>query len=456
MTQQLVFNAYEISKEIDVSIAFETMNNRGKPLSALELLKNRLIYLSGNMPEPHIGDGKLLRKQINDAWAIVYHNLGRNEERSLSDDQFLGTHLWNYYHQKISGAVPTEDDKLGRFLAHSHHVSDPSDFLLRTYFTRKRLSMEDSEPLSMATLHQYASDLRESAQTYFKLSTPERSGYSDSEKISLERLCRLRGYEAGVAMLAVYRQEASAKQRASFLEAYERYSFCSSFKGRFLPPNNHRMPPLEIIKYIKADRKIEELIQYYNNTVEQMFKDYPLTDFLHDWTKTGNSYYGWRSVRYFLFEHELFLQEKSKTQRSKIDWADFSKEEFKSDYITVEHIYPQRARDHYWTERFSKHSTAQRTALRNSLGNLLALSVPKNSSVSNKPFPDKVGSLGSTVGYRFGSYSENDLAMLPDWTPQEILERGVRMLTFMEKRWRLVIGDRKQKIKALGLNFLEP
>src|SRR6267143_1459237 len=46
LTQRLVFNEYEIKDDLDVFVAFETMNNRGKPLSRLELLKNRLIYLS--------------------------------------------------------------------------------------------------------------------------------------------------------------------------------------------------------------------------------------------------------------------------------------------------------------------------------------------------------------------------------------------------------------------------
>ncbi|EAJ1254945.1 DUF262 domain-containing protein [Campylobacter lari] len=45
VTEQLLFNVYEISNDLDVFIAFETMNNRGKKLSNLELLKNRLIYL---------------------------------------------------------------------------------------------------------------------------------------------------------------------------------------------------------------------------------------------------------------------------------------------------------------------------------------------------------------------------------------------------------------------------
>ncbi|MFZ2889180.1 DUF262 domain-containing protein, partial [Sulfuricurvum sp.] len=46
LTKQFKYNVYEIADDLDVFVAFETMNNRGKKLSNLELLKNRLIYLS--------------------------------------------------------------------------------------------------------------------------------------------------------------------------------------------------------------------------------------------------------------------------------------------------------------------------------------------------------------------------------------------------------------------------
>ena len=41
-----MFNIHEIADDYDVFVAFETMNNRGKKLTNLELLKNRLIYLT--------------------------------------------------------------------------------------------------------------------------------------------------------------------------------------------------------------------------------------------------------------------------------------------------------------------------------------------------------------------------------------------------------------------------
>lgn len=458
VTQQLVFNAYEISKEIDVFVAFETMNNRGKPLSALELLKNRLIYLSANLPESEPGDGKILRKQINDAWAVVYHNLGRNERRPLSDDEFLRAHLSNYYHIHVSGELPSDEDQLSRFYARSHAVvEEPSQFLLGHYFTRRRLNEGDESmpAIGAADLQKYADDLRRTAETYFKLSTPEISGYSDPETVSLERLGRLRGYGASPLMLALYRHETNAKQRAALLSAYERYLFCATLRGGYRVLDRGRgFPSPELIKYFKSGRKVEELVSYLNNMVDQIFKEDSVSDALSDWAKNGASYYGWRSIRYFLYEYELWLQGESKSGRTKIEWALFAREDYQSDYVSVEHIYPQRPRATYWTERFSSFSVSQRRMLRNSLGNLLALSSPKNSSLGNKAFPDKVGNGDGTVGYRYGSYSENQVAMAAEWTAEAIVDRGLQMMAFMEKRWSLSIGDRNQKLKALGLSFM--
>ncbi|MCD4727207.1 MAG: DUF262 domain-containing protein, partial [Pirellulales bacterium] len=64
ITQHLLFNIFTISEDVDVCVAFETMNNRGKPLSYLELLKNRLIYLSLKFKTEDFERDKL-RRAIN-------------------------------------------------------------------------------------------------------------------------------------------------------------------------------------------------------------------------------------------------------------------------------------------------------------------------------------------------------------------------------------------------------
>lgn len=82
LTQRLMFNIHEIDDDYDVFVAFETMNNRGKKLTNLELLKNRLIYLTTLYSDEKFDelDKSHLRKQINDAWKEVYYQLGRNEK----------------------------------------------------------------------------------------------------------------------------------------------------------------------------------------------------------------------------------------------------------------------------------------------------------------------------------------------------------------------------------------
>src|SRR5262249_20781428 len=96
LTQHFLFNLYSISNEIDVHVSFETMNNRGKPLSHLELLKNRLIYLSTKFVADEFEKSKL-RDAVNECWKSIYHNLGRNKDKPLDDDVFLNHHFVMYF-----------------------------------------------------------------------------------------------------------------------------------------------------------------------------------------------------------------------------------------------------------------------------------------------------------------------------------------------------------------------
>ncbi|MGN0153944.1 MAG: DUF262 domain-containing protein, partial [Lachnospiraceae bacterium] len=99
LTLRLMFNIHEIEDDYDVFVAFETMNHRGKNLTNLELLKNRLIYLTTLYPDDKFDeiDKDNLRTQINDAWKEVYYQLGRNDKAPLSDDEFLRAHWISYF-----------------------------------------------------------------------------------------------------------------------------------------------------------------------------------------------------------------------------------------------------------------------------------------------------------------------------------------------------------------------
>ena len=120
LTQKLRFNTYYIEDDFNVYIAFETMNNRGKRLSNLELLKNRLIYLTTLFKDDDEVKRKI-REDINDTWKEIYSYLGKNKARPLSDDEFLQAH-WTIYF----GYTRTNKENY-------------TNFLLKKYFTQKRV-----------------------------------------------------------------------------------------------------------------------------------------------------------------------------------------------------------------------------------------------------------------------------------------------------------------------------
>ena len=98
ITQGLVFSYLKIdnTSKINIHVTFETMNNRGKSLSKLELLKNRLIYLS-TLLENEDHEKEQLREDINNAWKTIYTYLGKDSSKKLDDDEFLQNHWIMYF-----------------------------------------------------------------------------------------------------------------------------------------------------------------------------------------------------------------------------------------------------------------------------------------------------------------------------------------------------------------------
>ena len=168
--------------------------------------------------------------------------------------------------------------------------------------------------------------------------------------------------------------------------------------------------------------------------------------------KEGQGYYKWSGLRYFLFEYEHALQSKAKSSTTKISWAEFSRS--KRDHVTIEHIYPRDGSRSCWRDRFGQFTSIEQGRLCHSLGNLVALAHQKNVSLSNSCFEEKKKSSDAT-GYFTGSYSEIEVAQEVDWNAQTILDRGLRMLDFLEQRWRVTLGDEDFKRALLGLEWLK-
>ena len=188
-------------------------------------------------------------------------------------------------------------------------------------------------------------------------------------------------------------------------------------------------------------------------TLAACLKEVDLRTAGSEWGKRMG-YYGWKGLRYFLFEYEQSLLQVSRTSREKLDWSQFSREDFEKDYYTVEHIYPQKASEPCWRDTFREYSVKQRNLLRNSLGNLLPLSTARNASFQNKCFAEKRAKEEDRLGYCYGCYSEIEVSQLSDWTAKEILVRGISLLSFLERRWGISLGSAQAKAKLLSLEFL--
>ncbi|GAA8209180.1 hypothetical protein HpDR152_06480 [Helicobacter pylori] len=95
LTKKMLFSVVELNdNRIDPFSSFETINNRGKDLSTLELFKNRLHFVAHKICDEK-EELENLQKKINDTYAIIYYDLRQFKDTHL--DSFL-KHFVAYYY----------------------------------------------------------------------------------------------------------------------------------------------------------------------------------------------------------------------------------------------------------------------------------------------------------------------------------------------------------------------
>src|SRR5699024_3430396 len=68
----LRFLVYSVESSAEVGVLFETLNDRGQPLSELEKVKNYLLYLSRQVSPERTHD---LVETINTTWSEIFTNM---------------------------------------------------------------------------------------------------------------------------------------------------------------------------------------------------------------------------------------------------------------------------------------------------------------------------------------------------------------------------------------------
>ncbi|MBC8193828.1 MAG: DUF262 domain-containing protein [FCB group bacterium] len=476
VTSNLRFNEYILPSDLSEFVVFETMNNRGKPLSELEKLKNRLMYLSDKMtmikkPEsskaPEIKALKnQLYKSINTAWITIYKALGSEKIFPLPDEEFIKAH-WIVYFEGYNRA---EANVYG-------------NYLFNEYFTiEKIISME----LSADNIETYVKSLQESAILWSKLNFTKKFQTGEEPWQSALRGLHRVGFRnpfKPLVLALLHRKE--NLELLSVVKLLEEYAFkLFHISDRQSNTGNSKLFTLAHTVYSQnqvGEQKIAEYAKYqirehigwyytfsaFFNQIQQLFE-----------AEKKEGYYGWSGVIYFLYEYDLELRSANKTttKRTQLAWSDFNNKK------SIEHIFPQSAalsleefcdgdESEKRVEEFEKiqrnwnafadYTSAERKRFCGSLGNLLAISISDNASFGNDPFVYKVdqskkGAEYINRGYLHDSMSAQIVAKEPDWTPITLLARGVRMIDSM----LAMLGEDKhsieyeRKVDLLGLKFM--
>jgi hypothetical protein len=460
ITKSLQFNVFHASRDFDIQVAFETINNRGRQLSTLELLKNRLIYLSAILIGNRSADVAVavdLRREINETWTTVYKWLGNDPRRPLDDDDFLSIHWIAYF-----GYDKSEADAM-------------KVALFEEYFTVRRVR---EGTLSVADMQRYIRSLAQGAAVWHYLHAPT-SYLPSGTVVWLERIERLRWSSFKPLLLAAFLRLAVDEPRVisaptevparfndivPLLRQVERYIFMvfymSERRGhtgrteiydiasRLCPSGMNFDASIPTGPHLGwAARRIGAMNDNGSGTRRHSHAGedfnhwegyFSLVDFQENARRRlgrGQGYYGWDFTKVLLFEYEQSLQGKNKSP--KVTWEHVSNG-------SIEHVYPQTPNDPYWEKRFPFDGRQERkkSMWQNSLGNLLLLSRSVNASVSNNAYPKKVDA------YKHGSFSENEVAALYNhWTLKAIVARGEKMLEFLQERWQISFDEYGMKPK---------
>ncbi len=482
LTQCLVFNLFEMEsakKDFDVFAAFESMNNRGKRLSKLELLKNRLIYLTTLYSDSELSPrGKdSLRRTINDAWKVVYEQLGRKKTSPLDDDEFLQTHwIIKFPYTRAQGVNFAEDllEKRFSIAKVQKKKSINTGVTVATIVRDADYDEEDTEDTSIyeselkpKDIKDYVQSLSEAAvkwyYTWFPFDAEEE--LTEDEKIWIDNLNRIGIASFRPLVTSSLIVNLRPETRVRLFKAIERFIFIA-FRCQIFQTNYRNS---EYYKYAKSlvesdnpESFTDIIISTLVNNLNYAFYETPdnpgikyfKADFLRNTiSRKGGLYYEWGVRHYVLYEYEKHLADQYSRRRPLMKWTDFVKAA--KGKLSIEHIYPQTPDNEYWVSRFSSFTEEERKNLQGSLGNLMLLSQSINSSLQNDSFPDKKAIKkdedGNIIrqGYCNGSYSEQDVASCKEWTAEEIKARGLKMIEFIEKRWGMPIKTEKERLSLL-------
>ncbi|GAA8535160.1 DUF262 domain-containing protein [Helicobacter pylori] len=434
LTKKMLFSVVELNdNRIDPFSSFETINNRGKDLSTLELFKNRLHFVAHKI----CNGQKLetLQKEINDTYTIIYYDL-----RSFEDDHlesFLKHFVEYYYGEKGDFKKRLLEMEFNAHKRYTHNTpfSDEYDKIDELLFY---LSYSSKVWNFLHTLDEKAITL------IFNDNKKIETEITTKTRILLEKIRRLNALSGNAflpLLLSLFtiqlvkkstnKQPYTTKELEGLLEYLERFGFLIyGVAGK----NTAKNEWIELaFQAFRAYRSWEDriTIEYLPTLEKNFFKGEHsglelLEEYIHS-KKNTEKWYRWgKALNYLLYEYELRHNPETTLN-------------FDSSIESIEHILPQKPDQSYSTK---EKNWAKNPHIVHALGNLLLIPKNANSSLSNKPFDEK------RKEYIKGSYSEKEVAKNASFGVAQIKERSEKLLDFLIAHYRIAELVDESTIKA--------
>ncbi|AFI01218.1 DUF262 domain-containing protein [Helicobacter pylori] len=434
LIKKMLFSVVGLNdNRIDPFSSFETINNRGKDLSTLELLKNRLHFVAHKICE-----GKKLEKlqqEINDTYTLIYHDLRQFEDAHL--EGFLKHFVAYYYgekgdfkkrllemefnaHKRYTDNTNFNEkyEKIDDLLFYLSYSSKVWNFLHTLDEKSITLIVDDNKKLEI----EITPKMRDLLEKMRRL-----NALSDSAFLPL-LLSLLTIQRAGKS---ANEQPYTTKELEGLLEHLERFGFLIY---RVASKNTAKNEWIELaFMAFKAYRYGEENIVIENlPTLEKNFfnRKYSALELLEEYIhskKNAEKWYKWgKALNYLLYEYELHHNPETTLN-------------FDGNTESIEHILPQNPDQGYSAK---EKNWAKNPNIVHALGNLLLIPKNANSSLSNKPFDEK------RKEYIKGSYSEKEVAKNASFGVDQIKERSEKLLNFLIVHYRIAALVGESAIKA--------
>ncbi len=435
LIKKMLFSVVGLNdNRIDPFSSFETINNRGKDLSTLELLKNRLHFVAHKICDEE--DLENLQNEINDTYTRIYYDLRHFKDDHL--ESFLKHFVAYYYgekgdfkkrllemefnaHKRYTDNTNFDDEyeRIDDLLFYLSYSSKVWHFLHTLDEKSIALIFDDNRKLEMEI-------------------TPKMHGL-------LEKMRRLNALNDNaflpllLSLLTIQRAGKSANEQPyttqeleGLLEYLERFGFLIyGVAGKNTAKNEWielAFEAFRAFRYGEENIVIEKL-----PTLEKSFFNRQgnsglelLEESIHSKKNTEKWYQWGKALNYLLYEYELHHNPETTLN-------------FDSSLESIEHILPQKPDQGYSAK---EKSWAKNPHIVHALGNLLLIPKNANSSLSNKPFDEK------RKEYLKGSYSEKEVAKNASFGVAQIKERSEKLLDFLIAHYRIAELVGESTIKA--------